>query len=65
MKSHRDDKQKEKVKAAELRPVGPEAEKLPHDKKKLLNLNEESQHQSGKDRLVTDEAVREVDGHSK
>ena len=57
--------EEEKGRAVANRPVGPIAEKLPAKQKKLMNLKEESQHQTGKERLASEETVREVDGSSK
>ena len=61
MKTSRDPEQREKIKAVEERPVGKAAEALPEKKKKLLNLNAEGQHTTGREKLATDEAVRDAD----
>ena len=56
-----DPSRKEKAKSAENRPVGPAASHLDKKQKKLLNLHEESQHQSGEDKLASEEAAGELD----
>lgn len=64
MKTSTDPKKKEQVRAEENRAVGFAAEDLPEKKKKLLNLKEESQHKTGKDKLASEEVMRETDGNS-
>jgi len=58
MKQSKDRKHPE---AVQDRHLGLAEKDMPKKKKRLLNLQDEAQHQTGKDKLQTERAVREND----
>lgn len=64
MKTSSDFQKKEQARAEGNRAVGKAAEGLPQKQKKILNLKEEAQHKTGKDKLASEEAMREAENDS-